>query len=122
MISPAMFRKILRLFRGGGALISGTGKLPEGEGRLVTLGDPLAGKGVDLLLCRVGGKLYALDAHCPHEDGRIEGGPLVEGKYAVCPVHNYQFDPTSGKPVNAVCPRARTYSVTETEEGARVEI
>ena len=62
-----------------------------------------------MILCRVEGRLHALDALCPHEGGRIVPGPLVEGKYALCPLHNYKFDPRTGKAVDVSCKAARTY-------------
>ncbi len=103
----------LDLFRGKAALIRGTGRLPEGHARKVDLGDPLAGTGRQVVLCRVEGGLYALDALCPHEGGRIGEGPLVGGRLAMCPLHNYQFDPRTGKAVGRVCKDARRYRVRE---------
>lgn len=107
-----MFERILRLFRGKSLVIQGTSKLPEGEARKVDIGDVLAG-GKQVVLCRVKGKLYALDNVCPHEGGRITPGPLVEGKYALCPLHNYRFDPATGENVERLCGRAKTYRVEE---------
>jgi nitrite reductase/ring-hydroxylating ferredoxin subunit len=78
----------LDLFRGRPAVIVGTGKLQEGHSKKVDLGDPLAGTGKQVVLCRVGGKLYALDSKCPHESGRISDGPLIDGKLAMCPTTN----------------------------------
>jgi nitrite reductase/ring-hydroxylating ferredoxin subunit len=103
----------LDLFRGRPAVIQGTGKLPEGHAKKVDLGDPLAGTGKSIILCRVQGALYALDARCPHEGGRITEGPLIDGKLAMCPLHNFQFDPRSGKSVGRVCNDATTYRVKE---------
>lgn len=100
-------------------IIKGTGKLPEGEARKVDIGDVVAG-GTQVVLCRVGGKLYALDAVCPHEQGRITPGPLLEGKYALCPLHNYKFDPTNGASVNARCRAAKTYRVVEKDGDAEI--
>jgi len=104
---------LLDLFRGKPALIQGTAKLAEGHAKKVDLGDPLAGTGRQIVLCRVDGELYALDALCPHEGGRISDGPLLEGRTAMCPLHNYRFDPRTGKAVGRVCKDARTYRVRE---------
>jgi nitrite reductase/ring-hydroxylating ferredoxin subunit len=103
----------LDLFRGRPASIQGTGKLAEGHAKKVEFGDVLAGTGKQIVLCRVEGKLYALDTKCPHEGGRISDGPLLEGQYAMCPLHNYQFDPRTGKAVGRVCNDAKTYRVRE---------
>jgi nitrite reductase/ring-hydroxylating ferredoxin subunit len=114
-----MLQRLRALFGKPPVVVEGVDKLPEGEARRVTLGDPLAG-GVELVLCRVGGRLHALDRRCPHEGGRIHDGPLAEGRYAVCPLHNYKFDPASGKAVGVACRSARTYRVRE--RGADCEI
>jgi len=100
------------LFRGRSIVIHGTGKLPEGHSKKIDVGDPLAG-GKQVVLCRVGGALHALDALCPHEGGRIHDGPLVEGKYVMCPLHNYKFDPRTGESVEIYCKSATRYRVVE---------
>ncbi|MBK7642976.1 MAG: Rieske (2Fe-2S) protein [Planctomycetes bacterium] len=107
------------LFRGRGIVIEGTGKLAEGHSKKIDVGDPLAG-GKQVVLCRVGGKLFALDALCPHEGGRIHDGPLAEGKYAVCPLHNYKFDPRTGASVEVACKAAKRYQVAEEGGNARL--
>jgi len=112
-----MLGKLRDIFRGRPVLVVGAGALPEGEAKTVYIGDPMA-DGYQVVLCRVDGKLHALDARCPHEDGHIVGGPLAEGRYAVCPLHNYRFDPRSGKAVDALCGKARTYRVRERDGDA----
>jgi len=111
---------ILDLFRGRPSVIEGTGKLAEGHSRKIDIGDPLAGTGRTIVLCRVGGVLYALDALCPHEGGRISDGPLVEGRLAMCPLHNYQFDPRTGKSEGRVCTDAKTYRVREKDGSCEI--
>jgi nitrite reductase/ring-hydroxylating ferredoxin subunit len=110
----------LDLFRGRPALIRGTGKLAEGQAKKVDLGDPLAGTGKSVVLCRVEGKIYALDQRCPHEGGRIGEGPLVDGKLAMCPLHNFQFDPRTGKAVGRVCGDAKTYRIREKDGDSEI--
>lgn len=107
------------LFRGRSIVIQGTGRLSEGQSKKVDLGDPLAG-GTQVVLCRVGGELFALDVLCPHEGGRIVDGPLAEGKYAVCPLHNYRFDPKSGAAVGVACRSAKRYRVRESGGDAEI--
>ena len=107
-----MIGRFLRIFGKRGVLVPGTDRLGEGEARKVDVGDPLAG-GTQVVLARVGGVVYALDSRCPHEGGRIQPGPLHEGRYAVCPLHGYRFDPRDGKAVGVVCRAARTYRVVE---------
>ncbi len=107
------------LFRGRSIVIKGTGKLPEGHSKKIDIGDPLAG-GKQVVLCRVDGELYALDALCPHEGGRIHDGPLLEGRYVMCPLHNYKFDPRTGRAVDVVCRDARRYDVREQDGDAEL--
>jgi nitrite reductase/ring-hydroxylating ferredoxin subunit len=114
-----MLSRILGLLRRPGVLIRGVDKLPEGEGRKVSIGDPLAG-GTEIVLCRVGGKLHAVDVICPHEGGRIVGGPLVEKQYLMCPLHNYKFEPATGRAIGAACKNAKTYRVVA--KGADCEV
>jgi len=107
-----MLGRFFDFLRGRSVLIRGVGKLPEGQAKRIEIGDPLAG-GTQVVLCRVDGELFALDVRCPHEGGRIIEGPLVEGRHAVCPLHNFYFDPKSGRPVRGVCANAKTYKVRE---------
>jgi nitrite reductase/ring-hydroxylating ferredoxin subunit len=107
-----MLGRLRDLFRGRPIRITGTDALQEGQARTVEVGDLLAG-GRQVVLCRVDGELHALDSLCPHEGGRISPGPLVEGRYARCPLHEYRFDPKTGKAVGVVCRNAKTYRVRE---------
>ena len=116
-----MLSKLLGFFRGRPAVIQGANKLPDGQSKTVSLGDPLAG-GTEIVLCRLNGKLHAVDRLCPHEGGRIVDGPLLDGKHVLCPLHNYRFDPTTGKAVGVVCASAKTYRVRETGPEAEVWI
>lgn len=109
----------MRMFRGVRVVVPGTDALKEGEGRKVDVGVPGAG-GVQVLLCRVDGKVYAIDTDCPHEGGKMRPGPLAEGKWAVCPLHSYRFDPKNGRVVMGSCAAAKTYRVKES--GGECEI
>jgi nitrite reductase/ring-hydroxylating ferredoxin subunit len=114
-----MLGRLLDLLRGKPAIVRGTGKLAEGHAKKVDLGDPLAG-GTTVVLCRVGGELHALDARCPHEGGRIADGPLHEGRLALCPLHNYLFDPRTGAVERGACGKATVYRVRERGGDAEV--
>ena len=102
------------------ALVKGTSRLEEGHAKKVDVGDVLAGTGRSVIFCRVGGELHALDALCPHEGGRITDGPLVDGRYAICPLHRYKFDPRTGQPVDVSCAKAKVYRVREKDGEAEV--
>jgi len=109
-----MFERLIGFLRRPPATIQGSSELPEGEARHFA-----AGAG-EIVLCRRAGKLYALDARCPHEGGRLIGGPLVEGRYVTCPLHKYKFDPANGQAIGVACKKARTYRVVE--RGADCEV
>ena len=114
-----MLSKLFGMFKGRPALIRGAAQLPEGQSKRIELGDPMAG-GAEIVLCRLNGELHAVDRVCPHEGGRIVDGPLADGKYVVCPLHNYRFDPATGKAVDVVCGKAKTYQVREKDGDAEV--
>jgi nitrite reductase/ring-hydroxylating ferredoxin subunit len=108
-----MFGKLRSLFGKKGVIVPDAAGLEEGQAKSVNIGDPLAG-GLTVLLCRVDGVVYALDAECPHgEGGRLTKGPLFDGKHALCPLHNYRFDPCSGAAVGVACKPARRFKVVE---------
>ena len=114
-----MWKQLLcRLFKGRPVEVPDIDRLAEGEARGVTLGDLAAG-GVKAVLCRVEGRVFALDSLCPHEGGRIETGPLVEGRFARCPLHGFLFDPKDGSVVRGACRKAKTYRV-EVREGRAI--
>ncbi len=114
-----MLSRLLGLFRKQPVVVHGTDKLPEGRSKKVEFGDPWSG-GVQVVLVRLDGQLHALDTRCPHEGGRIVDGPLAQGKYVVCPLHNYHFDPKTGGCVGAACKNAKTYKVVENGADAKL--
>ncbi len=102
--------------------VPGVDRLPEGEARLVLFPRHGDGPPGELVLCRVGGRLFALGSECPHEGGRIAEGPLEGGRFAVCPLHQYKFDPRDGEAVEVECGPARTYPVRETGGTAEIRV
>ena len=65
-------------------------ELSEGSGTLVTVqGKPLA-------LFRLGERIVAVDAACPHEGGPLQDGAIEDG-CVVCPWHNYKFELANGQ-------------------------
>jgi 3-phenylpropionate/trans-cinnamate dioxygenase ferredoxin component len=61
----------------------------EGTMRKVSL------RGHAILLARVKGGYYAVDALCPHLEGDLSEGTL-HGTTLTCPMHNSQFDLRDG--------------------------
>ena len=114
-----MFGSLFRAFRKKPVLVPGGASIEEGTSRGIDVGDPLAG-GVRVILSKVEGEIYALDARCPHAGGQIQTGPLEKGKFAVCPLHWYLFDPKTGKPENVACAPAKRYRARQ--RGNDVEV
>ncbi|MGP8124611.1 MAG: Rieske (2Fe-2S) protein [Nitrososphaerales archaeon] len=67
------------------------------EGSMV--GSMASGK--PILISRLGGKLYAMDAICSHFYGYLPRGEL-KGGVVICPVHKAQYDINTGKVVKNV--------------------
>lgn len=69
-------------------------------------------------LFRFEGRVFAVDAHCPHQGARLCEGEigdiedLVDGHrfYVTCKVHKFQFDLTTGTVIDGHCPPLRIYS------------
>ncbi len=114
IIRATMLRKFFQLFRKATVVIPGADKLPAGEARTIQLGDGLV-DGKQILICRSkDGQVYALDTHCPHDEGgKLLPGPLFEGDKAVCPLHNFHFAVSSGKVEKGTCKAATAYNIKE---------
>lgn len=112
-------RLIQHVLKGRPVEVPGTDGIQEGHARSVTIGDLGAG-GLQVLLCRIDGRLHAIDTLCPHEGGRMVSGPLADGRHAVCPLHNFAFDPRSGRVVRGACRKARVFRVDERDGAATI--
>src|SRR5438552_4450884 len=93
--------------------------LPEydlGESQLkrVMAGD------VPVLLCRQGGRIYAIAATCPHAGGPLDEGTL-EGRTVICPWHASQFDLADGSIVHGPATVKAPLFETRVENG-QVEV
>ena len=51
--------------------------------------------GTDIALCRDDQRYYALSNRCPHRQGQIGDGRVENGR-AICPLHGWDFDLTTG--------------------------
>ncbi len=67
--------------------------LPEGSARVVVI------DGEEILLCRSGGKLFALENRCSHDDGPLGEGRVDAGA-VTCPRHGARFDLETGAPLS----------------------
>jgi len=57
--------------------------------------------GNPILISRIGGDFYAMDAICSHLFGYLPKGALKDG-VVICPVHKAQYDVHSGKVVKNI--------------------
>lgn len=51
--------------------------------------------GIEVLLCNVGGRIYAIEDVCTHDGAPLDQGWL-DGKCITCPRHGAVFDVTTG--------------------------
>src|SRR4051794_33440437 len=81
--------------------------------------------GRSIALTRCGGRLGALENHCPHQGGPLGEGSIEEGLLR-CPWHGYDYDPVTGAPPGALAEhlddRVPAYEVEEGQEGVRVRL
>lgn len=82
--------------------------------------------GRNIALFRFDGRVFAVDAMCPHQGASLCEGEigdiedLVEGQrfYVRCKVHKFQFDLTSGAVIDGTCPPLRIYNARVRERRA----
>jgi nitrite reductase/ring-hydroxylating ferredoxin subunit len=72
-------------------------------------------KGIAVILIKSGGALHALSSNCPHM-GCPRGGAVWEGTTVQCPCHDWRFDITTGRFIDAPEIGLETYSL-KTENG-----
>ena len=77
--------------------------------------------GVPVLLCNVGGTLYAVEDVCTHDGNPLEGE--LDGTRIKCPRHGAYFDVTTGKALTlpAVSPLP-TYPVALDGDAISVDV
>jgi nitrite reductase/ring-hydroxylating ferredoxin subunit len=61
----------------------------EGESLAVAIGER------EVLVCRFGGHIYAVENRCSHRDEKLSGGRIRRGQI-MCPAHGARFDLKSG--------------------------
>ena len=81
--------------------------------------------GRSIALTRCGGRLGALENHCPHQGGPLGEGSIEQGLLR-CPWHGYDYDPVTGAPPGALAEhlddRVPAYDVEEGDDGVRVRL
>jgi 3-phenylpropionate/trans-cinnamate dioxygenase ferredoxin subunit len=103
----------------GGKIMATIMTMSEGEFHKVASVDEIAEGaeleisigGWDILVCRHGGKIYAVENRCSHRHEKLVHGRLRRGRI-ICPVHGAHFDLASGAACGppATCPIA-TFAV-----------
>ena len=89
-------------------------------------------RNIPILLSKIGGKIYAMDAVCSHYYGYLPRGELRD-HVVVCPVHWAQYDIGTGKVVKNVpgyvklatrrkATDLRTYEVEVVDNDVRVKV
>ena len=86
-------------------------EIPEGEARAFEVAEEW------LVVCKVGGRIFAVEDTCPHDTGPL-GDSRLEGHEVVCPRHGARFDVRSGE---VLCLPAligiRTFASRVSEDG-----
>ncbi|HXV92234.1 MAG TPA: thiamine pyrophosphate-binding protein, partial [Pseudonocardia sp.] len=77
--------------------------------------------GRSIALTRCGGRLGALDNHCPHQGGPLGEGSIENG-WLRCPWHGYDYDPATGRPPEGFTDAPVAYAVQERPDGAYVAL
>jgi len=70
-------------------------------------------------LSRCGGRLGALENHCPHQGGPLGEGSIEKGLLR-CPWHGYDYDPLTGVPPGDFADAVPAFPVQEREDGTWV--
>ncbi len=65
-------------------------EIPEGGAKVVEVG------GRKIAVFHVGGKFYAIDDTCSHEEASLAAGE-IDGTEVACPRHGARFDITTGR-------------------------
>src|SRR5215813_6148757 len=90
------------------------GDVPE-EGRVRSV----VVDGRSIAMTRCGGRLGALENHCPHQGGPLGEGSIEKGLLR-CPWHGYDYDPTTGAPPPPFTDAPTCFPVEAREDGIYV--
>ena len=87
----------------------------EGRGKAFTV------NGRRIAIFNENGEYYAVDNTCPHALGSLGRG-RIRGGIAVCPVHGYAYDTTTGECQTDPRLAIRTYPVVVEAEEIKVDV
>ena len=92
-------------------------ELPDGTRKLVEV------NGREIMLLNVRGTYRALDVRCPHANGRLGDGKVVEnGRRIECPLHKWKFDLQTGETLIDRRLKARLYSVVVDGDELKIQV
>ncbi|MBI4603054.1 MAG: non-heme iron oxygenase ferredoxin subunit [Planctomycetes bacterium] len=96
--------------------IARSSDIPEGQARVFPAED------LRIAVCRVQGRLYAVEDRCTHDDGALGAGSL-DGHSIECPRHGARFDVRDGRVLRmpAAFP-VRVFTVAEKDGQVLVEV
>ena len=77
--------------------------------------------GRTLAVSTCGGRVGALDNHCPHQGGPLGEGS-IEGGLLRCPWHGYDYDPASGHPPEGFSDAPTAFEVEHRDDGVWVDL
>lgn len=86
-------------------------RIPCGEGRTYYVN----GRAIAVFRTR-DDEVFATQAFCPHKGGPLADGIIGTGK-VICPLHAYQFNLKTGRPVGNTCPELKIYAVSLSPTG-----
>lgn len=66
--------------------------------------------GIELTVCKLGERWFALESECPHKGANLYDGEIV-GDLIVCPLHHFKFKIETGRCQMPKHLRAVTYPV-----------
>jgi 3-phenylpropionate/trans-cinnamate dioxygenase ferredoxin subunit len=95
--------------------IAKSSELPSGERIVVEIGEHW------VAVFNVGGKLYAVEDLCTHDDGPLAEG-LLNGATIECPRHGAIFDLATGKPTFPAVKPVPRYAVQINGDDVQVDV
>ena len=78
--------------------------------------------GFPVLVCNSGGRHYAVENRCSHQDNPLTGGRIRNG-HICCPLHGVRFDLITGEPKGQLTRiPLRTFEVKESNDKVLIKV
>lgn len=95
--------------------VAEVGEVPDGRVKTVLAGHR------SIALTHCGGRIGALDNHCPHQGGPLGEGSIEKG-WLRCPWHGYDYNPVDGTPPPGFTDAPESFPVEVRDDGVYVQI